>query len=145
MLTKRGVRIITSLPKGGGTIVPEGLPSPKFVNSITLINKFYPLTKREGERHKAYMEGHSLRIAQRSLCITVREGNRNPSHLPISPTHLTCTVFRKQAHKAHSLPVRFAPQRERELSFTPHPSRFTFLPISSPFIAISVLSSFSNV
>ena len=35
-------------------------------------------------------------------------------------------MFRKQAHKANSSPVRFAPQGEREQSFTPHPSRFTY-------------------
>ena len=42
------------------------------------------------------------------------------------PSPLTCTVFRKQAHKANSSPVRFAPQGEREQSFTPHSSHFTY-------------------
>ncbi len=43
----------------------------------------------------------------------------------LTPTPLTCTAFRKQAHKVHSSPVRFAPQGERELCCTPHTSRFT--------------------
>ena len=34
--------------KGGGTVVPESLPSSEFVNSLPLINKFCPTTKREG-------------------------------------------------------------------------------------------------
>ena len=58
-----------------GAEVPEGLPSPEFVNSLTLINKFCPLTKREGERHKVYRVTRFANLSC-SLCIAKREGNR---------------------------------------------------------------------
>ena len=69
--TKGG--ITQNLPcKGGGTIVPEGLPSPEFVNSLTLINKFCPLTKREGERHKAYrVTPHPSPLTRRKSVIRI--------------------------------------------------------------------------
>ena len=52
-------------------------PSPEFVNSLTLINKFCPLTKREGERHKAYWVTRFAEL-NGSLCILKGEGNREP-------------------------------------------------------------------
>ena len=52
-----------------GAEVPEGLPSPEFVNSLTLINKFCPLTKREGNR--APFTSHPSRFIRQKSAIRI--------------------------------------------------------------------------
>lgn len=82
MISRRG-----SSKSRCGAEVPEGLPSPEFVNSHTLINKFCPLTEREGERHKSYRVTHFAWLSC-SLCITEGMGNSERFTPHYSP--LTC-------------------------------------------------------
>ena len=54
---------------GGGTVMPEGLegkPSPEFVNSQMLINKFYPLPRGEDEIYTPASQSSAVPFVSRS-------------------------------------------------------------------------------
>ena len=53
---------------GGGTVVPEGLegkPTPEFVNSQILINKFYALPRGEGEIYTPALQSSAVPFVSR--------------------------------------------------------------------------------